>query len=248
MRLAHADVLPHPDVRRVRAPSWPARPALSGWVHRRRDHGHLIFLDLRDRHGITQVVARPGHGPGGPRGRQRGAARVRRHGPAACWRAADRQGEPAACRPVTIELRATWSRSWPRRKTPPFYINEPDATMDEALRLSYRYLDLRREPMQRRLLLRSRLVEAIRDVHTPPASWRSRRRSSSSRRPRAPATSSCPRASSRAASTPCRRARSSSSSCSWSPAWTATSRSPAASATRTCAATASPSSASSTWR
>ena len=50
-------------------------------------------------------------------------------------------------------------------KTPPFYINEPDAPIDEALRLSYRYLDLRREPMQQRLLLRSRLVQAIREVH-----------------------------------------------------------------------------------
>src|SRR4029077_18090855 len=50
-------------------------------------------------------------------------------------------------------------------RTPPFYINEPDAQIDEALRLKYRYLDLRREPMQRRLLLRSELVQAIREVH-----------------------------------------------------------------------------------
>jgi aspartyl-tRNA synthetase len=50
-------------------------------------------------------------------------------------------------------------------KTPPFYINEPDATIDEALRLKYRYLDIRREAMANRLLLRSRLVQSIRDVH-----------------------------------------------------------------------------------
>jgi aspartyl-tRNA synthetase len=50
-------------------------------------------------------------------------------------------------------------------KTPPFYINEPDATIDEALRLKYRYLDIRREAMAGRLLLRSRLVQAIREVH-----------------------------------------------------------------------------------
>src|SRR4029079_16541053 len=52
-------------------------------------------------------------------------------------------------------------------KTPPFYINEPDAPVDEGLRLKYRYLDIRREPMTRRLLLRSRMVQAIREVHHP---------------------------------------------------------------------------------
>jgi aspartyl-tRNA synthetase len=50
-------------------------------------------------------------------------------------------------------------------KTPPFPINEPDAAIDESLRLRHRYLDIRREGMQRRLLLRSRLVQAIREVH-----------------------------------------------------------------------------------
>ena len=64
-----------------------------------------------------------------------------------------------------VELRATEVEILAEAKTPPFYINEPDATIDESLRLRYRYLDLRREPMQRRLLLRSRLVQAIRDVH-----------------------------------------------------------------------------------
>ena len=50
-------------------------------------------------------------------------------------------------------------------KTPPFYVNDPEATIDESLRLRYRYLDIRRDAMQRRLLLRSRLVQAIREVH-----------------------------------------------------------------------------------
>ncbi len=64
-----------------------------------------------------------------------------------------------------IELRASQVDLLAEAKTPPFYINEPDAPIDEALRLRYRYLDIRREPMQQRLLLRSRLVQAIREVH-----------------------------------------------------------------------------------
>ncbi|HXU86653.1 MAG TPA: aspartate--tRNA ligase, partial [Verrucomicrobiae bacterium] len=64
-----------------------------------------------------------------------------------------------------IELRARSVTVLSESKTPPFYINDPDAPIDEALRLRYRYLDIRREAMTRRLLLRSRLVQAIREVH-----------------------------------------------------------------------------------
>ena len=64
-----------------------------------------------------------------------------------------------------IELRATELAILSEAKTPPFYINEPDAPIDESVRLKYRYLDIRREPMQRNLLLRSRMVQAIREVH-----------------------------------------------------------------------------------
>ncbi|HET9346800.1 MAG TPA: aspartate--tRNA ligase, partial [Candidatus Limnocylindrales bacterium] len=64
-----------------------------------------------------------------------------------------------------IELRATEITILSESKTPPFYINDPDAPVDESLRLKYRYLDIRREPMALRLILRSRLVQAIREVH-----------------------------------------------------------------------------------
>ena len=64
-----------------------------------------------------------------------------------------------------IELRATEVTILNESKTPPFYINDPDAPIDESLRLKYRYLDIRREPMANRLLLRCRLVQAIREVH-----------------------------------------------------------------------------------
>jgi len=140
----------------------PAR--LAGWVHRRRDHGQLIFLDLRDRHGITQVVI---DRTAVPEVHAR-ASRVRSEFVVTV------AGEVAARLPGTensklptgeIELRASAIEILSESKTPPFYLNDPDATVDENVRLRYRYLDLRREPLQRRLLLRSRMVQAIREVH-----------------------------------------------------------------------------------
>ena len=137
---------------------------LSGWVHRRRDHGQLIFLDLRDRHGITQVVideteAQAAHEV---------ASRARPEFVLTVEGAVARRlpGTENPRLPTgEIELRATGVTILNEAKTPPFYINEPDAPVDEAVRLKYRYLDIRREPMQQRLLLRSRLVQAIREVH-----------------------------------------------------------------------------------
>jgi aspartyl-tRNA synthetase len=137
---------------------------LAGWVHRRRDHGQLIFLDLRDRHGVTQVVIDATDAPAA----HEIASRVR--GEFVVMTA----GQVAARLPGTenprlptgeIELRATAIEILSEAKTPPFYINEPDAPVDETLRLRHRYLDIRREPMAERLLLRSRMVQAIRDVH-----------------------------------------------------------------------------------
>ena len=137
---------------------------LAGWVHRRRDHGQLIFLDLRDRHGITQVVIDKADAPDA----HAIASRIR---PEFVVMVA---GTVAPRLPGTentklptgaIELQATDVEILSEAKTPPFYINEPDATVDEGLRLKYRYLDIRREPMQQRLMLRSRMVQAIREVH-----------------------------------------------------------------------------------
>ena len=64
-----------------------------------------------------------------------------------------------------IELQTSDFEILSEAKTTPFYINEPDAPVDEGLRLKYRYLDIRRQPMADRLLLRSRMVQAIREVH-----------------------------------------------------------------------------------
>ena len=137
---------------------------LAGWVHRRRDHGPLIFLDLRDRHGITQVVIDKGDAPDA----HAAASRVRSEFVVeATGTVAERLAGTENSRLPTgaIELQATAIRILSEAKTPPFYINEPDAPIDESLRLKYRYLDIRREPMLRRLALRSRMVNAIRNVH-----------------------------------------------------------------------------------
>jgi aspartyl-tRNA synthetase len=137
---------------------------LSGWVHRRRDLGQLIFLDLRDRHGITQVVIDAQESPDA----HAVAARVRpEFVVTAAGEVARRMEGTENPRLATgeIELRASTIEVLSEAKTPPFPINEPDARVDETVRLAYRYLDIRREPLQRRLLLRSRMVQAIREVH-----------------------------------------------------------------------------------
>jgi aspartyl-tRNA synthetase len=148
----------------LRASDAGSEARLSGWVHRRRDHGQLIFLDLRDRHGITQVVVDKADAPEA----NAVANRVRPEYVIAV------RGTVAKRLPGTenpklptgdIELQATEVEILSEAKTPPFYINDPDATVDEGLRLKYRYLDIRRQPMADRLLLRSRMVQAIREVH-----------------------------------------------------------------------------------
>ena len=148
----------------LRASDAGATARLSGWVHRRRDHGQLIFLDLRDRHGLTQVVVDATESPTA----HEVASRVRNEfvvtveGVVAPRLAGT---ENARLATGAIELRAATFEILSEAKTPPFYINEPDATIDEQVRLRYRYLDIRREGMQQRLLLRSRLVQKIREVH-----------------------------------------------------------------------------------
>jgi aspartyl-tRNA synthetase len=148
----------------LRASDAGTQARLAGWVHRRRDHGQLIFLDIRDRHGITQVVIDRTESPEA----HAIASRARNEF------VVTSAGVVAPRLPGTenprmptgeIELRASEITILSEARTPPFYINEPDKPVDESLRLKYRYLDLRRQPMADRLLLRSRMVQAIREVH-----------------------------------------------------------------------------------
>jgi aspartyl-tRNA synthetase len=145
----------------LRAAHVGQRVTLAGWVNRRRDHGHLTFFDLRDRYGITQVVtsaeeAPEAHAAGEP-ARNEWVIQVSgtvRHRPEGTTNAQLATGE--------IEVAVDELTVLNPSKVPPFYINEEQAGLDETLRLQYRYLDLRRPPMQQRILLRGRLASAVR--------------------------------------------------------------------------------------
>jgi len=138
-----------------------AEVTLAGWVDRRRDHGGLIFIDLRDREGIVQVVFDP-------------------EASAACHKIASKMRSEYVIRvsgEVTLRPKGTENPKLPTggieviahstdilnpSKTPPFYINE-EVELEESLRLKYRYLDLRRGRMKGNLELRHRAVKFIRD-------------------------------------------------------------------------------------
>ena len=134
---------------------------LAGWVNRWRDHGGLVFLDLRDRSGIVQITANPDGAPEAHATMQharseyvlqvRGTVQAR---PEGLTNSDMPTGE--------VEVVAREVKVLNPAKTPPFYIYD-DSPVDESLRLKYRYLDLRRPRMQRNLILRHRVVKHIRD-------------------------------------------------------------------------------------
>ncbi len=134
---------------------------LAGWVHRRRDHGGVTFLDLRDRFGLIQVVANPDEAPQA----HQAAVALRNE-----WvvqvtgtvRRRPKGMENPKLATGEIEVAASEVRVLNPAKTPPFLINQEEE-VDEQTRLRYRYLDLRRERMRENLILRHRLVKFIRD-------------------------------------------------------------------------------------
>jgi aspartyl-tRNA synthetase len=137
---------------------------IAGWVHRRRDYGGLIFIDLRDRYGLTQIVINAAEAPDATEAtnRVRNEFVLQVQGVVAPRLAGT---ENAKLETGDIEVQARKVTILSEAETPPFYINEPNAPVDESLRLRYRYLDIRRRPMVERLLLRSELVKAVRDAH-----------------------------------------------------------------------------------
>jgi aspartyl-tRNA synthetase len=137
-----------------------ATVTLSGWIHSRRDHGGVIFVDLRDRHGLTQVVFRPEEHPGvadaahGLRGEDviRISGRVAARLPGT---------ENPRLETGAIEVVAAEVEILNKAEVPPFPIDEVIA--NEDLRLTYRYLDLRRAGMAQNLALRHRVTKTVRD-------------------------------------------------------------------------------------
>ncbi len=148
------------DCNSLRAEDIGREAVLMGWVQRRRDHGGLIFLDLRDREGITQVVFDPQIGEeaheraGGLRSEYviavKGKARLRPEGMA-------NPKLPTG----EIEVAATELRILNSSKTPPFQV-EDDLEASENIRLKYRYLDLRRPKLYKNLILRHNVARLTR--------------------------------------------------------------------------------------
>ncbi|MBL7124721.1 MAG: aspartate--tRNA ligase [Dehalococcoidales bacterium] len=138
-----------------------AEVTLAGWVDRRRDHGGLIFIDIRDRDGIVQVVFNPETSPQCHQvaNEMRSEYVVRVSGEVASRPAGTENSKLAT---GEIEVIARKAEILNPSKTPPFYINE-DNEVDESLRLRYRYLDLRRPRMRENLLLRHQTVKYIRN-------------------------------------------------------------------------------------
>jgi aspartyl-tRNA synthetase len=135
--------------------------ALAGWVDRRRDHGGLIFIDLRDRSGIVQVVFNPSVAPNAHAlaSEVRSEYVVRVNGQVEARPAGtENPNFPTGEVEVLVQTAEILNPS----ETPPFYINE-DVKIDENLRLKYRYLDIRRTRMLNNLVLRHRVVKFIRD-------------------------------------------------------------------------------------
>ncbi len=134
---------------------------LCGWVHRRRDHGGLIFIDLRDRYGLTQIVSDPTvsekiHALADsvrPEFVLKITGKVRRR-PDGMKNDNMHTGE--------IEVLVQDLEVLNKSKTPPFEIDQ-DKEVNEEMRLKYRYLDIRRERMKNNLIMRHKVVKMIRD-------------------------------------------------------------------------------------
>ena len=138
------------------------RARVAGWVHRRRDHGGLIFIDVRDRSGIVQLVFHPEHAP---------AAHAEAHklrsedviSVAGTVTRRDQQNVNPNLATGEIELAVSELEILADADTPPFQLDEA-ANVDEILRLRYRSLDLRTAQLQRTLALRHRAIATMREV------------------------------------------------------------------------------------
>jgi len=146
----------------LRAEHAGERVRLMGWAHRVRDHGGVLFLDLRDRYGITQVVFRPEKldPPSLEKARAIGSeyvvlveGQVQARPPGS---------ENADLETGAVEVEADGIAILNVSRTPPFPLDET-STASEDLRLKYRYLDLRRETLKKNMIFRHRIVRSTRE-------------------------------------------------------------------------------------
>ncbi|MCS6861874.1 MAG: aspartate--tRNA ligase [Abditibacteriales bacterium] len=144
---------------------------VTGWVQRTRDHGGVIFIDLRDRSGVVQTVFDPARASGGVHER---ASQVRNEFVLAVQgRVAKRPAGTENPRLATgeIEIVATEMEVLNPAKPTPFLISDEADKVDESVRLTYRYLDLRRPRMRNILELRHRVTKAVRDFMDGEGFW-----------------------------------------------------------------------------
>ncbi|MBN2036166.1 MAG: aspartate--tRNA ligase [Chitinispirillaceae bacterium] len=138
-----------------------ASVTLCGWVHNWRNHGGIIFIDLRDRYGITQIVFNPGTNADLAQ-----KASVLRHEYVIGVKGTVAQRPDTMANPNmatgAIEVIASDLILFNAAQTPPLHINDPDASESEELRFTYRYLDLRRPSLQRVIIFRHEATAAVR--------------------------------------------------------------------------------------
>ena len=134
---------------------------VAGWVHRRRDHGGLIFIDLRDRSGLLQLVFHPETS-----GASFEIAEALRPEHVLTARGTVVEREPANVNPNIatgeVELQVTEAERLATAETPPFPVDDDDVQVDEMLRLRHRAIDLRRRSMQEAIALRHAVIATMR--------------------------------------------------------------------------------------
>jgi aspartyl-tRNA synthetase len=142
----------------LRASDTGASVRLSGWIHRKRDHGGLLFIDLRDHYGLTQLVLHPG-APGFDAAERLRAESVIRIDGEVVARIADTVNANLPTGAVEVRVTALEVLSEAAELPIPVF-GEPD--YPEELRLKHRYLDLRRETLHKNIVLRSKVIDSIR--------------------------------------------------------------------------------------
>ena len=160
----------------LRAADAGKRALLMGWVHRRRDLGGVLFIHLRDRDGVTQIVFHADAGAELSRQSRDARLGIRdrggRHGGASA------RLKPSIPRSTTGEVELVATKLWilNESRTPPFPMEETVDVKEDA-RLKYRYVDLRRPHMQRNIMLRSKIASRCASFSTARAFSKSKRRS-----------------------------------------------------------------------